>query len=180
MQFDPDKHHRRSIRLKEYDYSQSGAYFVTVCAWQKENIFGEIKNAKMLLNEYGRLVQEHWEAIPEHFDNVETDEFVIMPNHIHGIVSLSNVGAQFIAPFRKATTENQGVINHAPTVGEIFRAFKARCAHAINQIRNTTGVPLWQRNFYEHIIRSEDELNRTRQYIRENPARWESDDEYSL
>jgi putative transposase len=191
MTYNPEIHHRRSIRLKEYDYSQAGAYFITVCAWKKENIFGEIKNGEMLLNEYGQIVHGHWDAIPG-LNNAEIDEFIIMPNHIHGIVSLSNVGAQFIAPFRKTTTEKQGVmniapteyngskqgaINHAPTVGEIVRAFKARCTHAINKLRNTPGVPLWQRNYYEHIIRDDRELYAIREYIRYNPLKWDEDEE---
>jgi len=100
-----------------------------------------------------------------------------MPNHIHGIIILPNVGAQFIAPFRKITTDNQGVINHAPTIGEIVRAFRARCTHMINIIRNTPGIPLWQRNYYEHIIRNEPELHAIREYIRDNPLKWDMDEE---
>jgi putative transposase len=176
MMYKPEFHHRRSIRLKEYDYSQSGAYFVTVCAWKKENSFGEIKNGEMLLNEYGRIVQEQWNALPGHFVSVETDEFVVMPNHVHGIFMLT-VGAQFIAPFPENTTEEQGVMNPAPTVGEILRAFKARCTNAINKIWNTSGMPLWQRNYYEHIIRDGQELLAIRDYIRYNPLKWDEDHE---
>lgn len=175
MNFNPEIHHRRSIRLKGFDYSQEGAYFVTVCAWKKECLFGEIKNGEMLLNEFGEIVMKYWDAIAGHFDNVETDEFVVMPNPIHGIINI--VGAQFIAPFRKTTTEKQGVINHAPTIGEIVRAFKAQCTHATNQIRNTSGIPLWQRNYYERIIRTEKELDQIREYIMNNPVQWELDDE---
>jgi REP element-mobilizing transposase RayT len=113
-------------------------------------LFGEIKNGEMVLNECGKTVMKCWDDLPNHYNHAQLDEFVIMPNHIHGIVSLSNVGAQFIAPFRKTTTAKQGVINiaptennatkqdvvnHAPTVGEIVRAFKARCTHAIRKIR---------------------------------------------
>jgi REP element-mobilizing transposase RayT len=110
-----------------------------------------------------------------------------MPDHIHVIIVI--VGAQFIAPVRNAATENQGVtnqgaINRAPTqnngtntVGEIVRAFKARCTHAINRIRNAPGVPLWQRNYYEHIIRKEPELHAIREYIRHNPLQWDQDEE---
>ena len=150
---------------------------MTICAWNRECLFGEIKDGEMLLNEYGRSVREHWDAIAGHFNNLETDEFVVMPNHIHGIVSLSNVGAQFIAPFKKTTTEKQGVMNHAPTIGEIVRAFKARCTRAISKIRNTPGVPVWQRNYYEHIVRTEKELHTIRQYIRYNPLKWAEDEE---
>ncbi len=179
MTYNPEIHHRRSIRLREYDYSQSGAYFVTLCTWNRECFFGEIKNGEMLLNEYGEIAMKYWDAIPGHLPHVEMDEFIIMPNHIHGIVII--VGAQFIAPFRKTTIEKQGVINkgvmnHAPTVGEIVRAFKARCTNAINQIRNTLGISLWQRNYYEHIIRDEKELNRIREYIINNPLQWAEDE----
>jgi putative transposase len=177
MTYKSEIHHRRSIRLRNYDYSQAGAYFVTVCAWNRECLFREIKNGDTFLNELGDIVMKCWDLIPTHFPHVEIDEFVVMPNHIHGIVILSNVGAQFIAPFRKTTTEYQGVMNHAPTVGKIVRAFKARCTHMINNVRNTPGGPLWQRNYYEHIIRDESELHRIREYIRDNPVKWHEDEE---
>lgn len=134
MTYNPEIHHRRSIRLKGYDYSQAGVYFVTVCAWNKEFLFGEIKDGKMLFNEYGEIVMKCWNAIPGHFVNVACDEFMVMPNHIHGIISISNVGAQFIAPScidrptsRHSVTNqnnqngatNQGVMNHAPTIFHI-------------------------------------------------------------
>jgi putative transposase len=202
MTYNPEIHHRRSIRLKDYDYSQVGAYFVTVCAWQRECLFGEIKDGDVFLNELGDTVMKCWASVPTHFPHVETDEFIVMPNHVHGIIILSGVGAQFIAPFRKTTTENQGVMNqgvmnyaptvnngmnpdvlnqgvmnHAPTVGKIVRAFKARCTHMINNVRNTTGLPVWQRNYYEHIIRDERELHAIREYIRYNPLKWDEDEE---
>ena len=193
MTYNPEIHHRRSIRLKEYDYSQSGAYFVTVCVWQRESLFGEIKNGETLLNEFGKIVIKCWDDLPNYYPNAQLDEFVVMPNHVHGIVSLSNVGAQFIALFRKTTLEKQGVINVAPTenngskqgamnlgpttVGEIVRGFKARCTHAINKIRKTPGVPVWQRNYYEHIIRDDRELDTIRQYIGYNPLNWDEDEE---
>lgn len=172
MTHNPEFHHRRSLRLTDYDYSQAGAYFVTVCAWQKKCLFGEVKGGEMLLNKYGEIVKECWDAIAGHFTDVETDEFVVMPNHIHGIITMSNVGAQFIAPFQKPTAEkqgvmaenpgamnyaptenngtNQGVMNRAPTVGDIVRAFKARCTHAINRMRNAQGVPACGSLRHEH------------------------------
>jgi putative transposase len=192
MIYNPDIHHRRSIRLKGYDYSQAGAYFVTLCAWNKEYLFGEIVDGKMLLNEYGEIVIKCWEAIPSHFVNVGCDEFVVMPNHVHGIITITNVGAQFIAPSyvdchtsrysainqnNKKNVINQGAINRAPTVGGIMRSFKARCTCMINQIRNTPGTPVWQRNYYEHIIRDDRELQAIREYIRYNPIKWNEDEE---
>ena len=178
MKYNPDIHHRRSIRLKDYDYSQSGAYFVTICNKNKECLFGDVVDRKMRLNEMGIVVQQCWNVIPEHFPNTVSDEFIVMPNHIHGIIVI--VGAQFIAPFGKTMSGNQGVMNHAPTTaGEIVRAFKARCTYAINQVRITPGMPLWQRNYYEHIIRNEPELNKIREYIINNPLNWESDENYN-
>ena len=192
MTYNPEINHRRSIRLKGYDYSQQGAYFVTICAWNKECLFGELKNSEMLLNEYGEIGMKCWEAVPSHFLYVETDEFIVMPNHVHGIITITNVGAQFIAPSyvdchtsrhsvinqtNKKNVINQGVINHAPTIGGIVRSFKARCTYMINQIRNTHGIPVWQRNYYEHIIRDDRELQAIREYIRYNPLKWGEDKE---
>jgi len=178
MKYDPDRHHRRSIRLKGYDYSEGGAYFVTICTQGRECLFGDIVDDEMRLNDTGTMVRDLWHEIPEHFRHADIDEFVVMPNHFHGIIVI--VGAQFIAPFDCDAINNnkkQGVMNHAPTtVGEIVRAFKARCTNAINHIRNTPGTPLWQRNYYEHIIRGEGEMNRIRKYIVDNPAKWAEDE----
>ena len=89
--YDPKKHHRRSIRLKGYDYTSAGAYFVTIVTYQRECLFGEIVDGKMVLNDYGRVADEYWREIPEHFDNVELGAFIIMPNHIHGIIIITDV-----------------------------------------------------------------------------------------
>lgn len=183
MTFDPDIRHRRSIRLKGYDYSEAGASFVTICTQGMEYLFGDIGDNEMRLNDAGTMVRDLWHKIPDHFPHTDIDEFVVMPNHVHGIIVI--VGAQFIAPFDCDAINNnknqgvmkQGAINRAPTVGEIVRAFKARCTHAINQIRNTPRRPVWQRNYYEHIIRNEEEMNRIREYIIDNPARWAEDED---
>jgi len=92
MTYNPEIHHRRSIRLRDYDYSQAGVYFVTICAWKKECLFGEIKNSEMFLNEYGEIVMRCWDDLPNHYQYTQLDEFVIMPNHVHGIIVI-NVGA---------------------------------------------------------------------------------------
>jgi len=126
----------------------------------------------MRLNDAGRIVQDIWDALPGHYPCVELDCFVVMPNHIHGIVVLNDVGAQFITP-----NNNQGAMNRAPTVGEIIRAFKARCTHSINHLRGVQGVSIWQRNYYEHIIRNESSLQEIREYIANNPAQWAIDRE---
>ncbi|MHB8881903.1 MAG: transposase [Thermodesulfovibrionales bacterium] len=180
MKYEPDKHHRQSIRLKGYDYSQAGAYFVTICTQNRECLFGDSVSGAMRLNDAGQMVRAVWNKIPDHFPNADIDESVVMPNHFHGIIIINTVGAQFIAPCdRHLTNQNnkEGAINHAPTpVGEIVRALKARCTHAINQIQNTPGHPVWQRNYYEQIIRSEEGMNRIRQYISENPMGWSEDE----
>lgn len=180
LKYESDKHHRQSIRLKGYDYSQAGAYFVTICTQNRECLFGDIVGGAMRLNDAGQMIRAVWHQIPDHFLNADIDEFIVMPNHFHGIIVINNAGAQFIAPCdRHPTNQNnkEGAINHAPTaVGEIVRAFKARCTHAINQIQNTPGHPVWQRNYYEHVIRSEEGMNRIRQYISENPMGWSEDE----
>jgi REP-associated tyrosine transposase len=165
MTYNPEIHHRRSIRLKEYDYSQSGAYFVTVCAWKEECLFGEIKNGEMLLNKYGGIVRNCWDDLPNHYQHAQLDEFVIMPNHVHGIIVLK-VGAGF----KPAPTKQYGL-------PEIVRAFKAFSSRRINDIRDTCGISIWQRNYYERIIRGEKDLHSIREYIRYNPLKWEEDEE---
>jgi putative transposase len=165
----PDVHHRRSIRLQGYDYAQAGAYFVTICTQDKECSFGKVVSGEMVLNDAGRLTQAVWAGLPERFPIAELDQFVVMPNHLHGILVL--VGVQFIAP----TIPRQGVITRAPTLGEIIRSFKAVTARQIH----LAGLQefKWQRNYYEHIVRDEDSLTHIREYIATNPIRWELDRE---
>ena len=172
MKYDPDKHHRRSIRLKGYDYSQPGAYFVTVVTQDRACLFGEIVDGEMQLNNSGQIAKAAWDELPARFPSVRLDAFIVMPNHVHGI---NIVGAQFIAPSDGFGATNQGVMNHAPTLGEIVRAYKAASTRLIRQ----AGTPdfAWQRNYYEHVVRDEESLNRIRQYILDNPERWEFDHE---
>jgi REP element-mobilizing transposase RayT len=171
MTFNPDIHHRRSIRLKEYDYTEVGAYFVTICAFQRECLFGDLVAGEMRLNEFGMIAQDAWDDLPKHYSHVELDQFVIMPNHVHGIVVLKNGGR---------------VTDHAPTLElsqkrhgfpEIVRAFKTFSAKRLNQLRNNPGCPVWQRNYFERVIRNDDNLSKAREYIVNNPMKWESDKE---
>ncbi len=155
---------RRPIRLQGYDYSRAGAYFVTVCTHDRLCLFGEIADRRMALNDAGRMVQQVWDDLPNHYSHVELDECVVMPNHVHGIVVIVGAG------FKPAPTKRHGL-------PEIVRALKAFSARRINEIRNTPGVKLWQRGYYEHIIRNDDELNRIREYIANNPMKWEMDRE---
>ena len=168
--FNPDIHHRRSIRLRNYDYSQPGAYFVTLTTYQRLHLFGEIKEQVISLNQYGETIKFYWEDIPNHYSNILLDSFTIMPNHVHGIIiitdSILNVGAG---------------LKPAPTkrypLSEIVRAFKTFSARGINKTRATPGIPVWQRNYYEHIIRNEKELSPIREYIYSNVIEWKSDSE---
>lgn len=179
MKYNPDVHHRRSIRLKGYDYAQSGAYFVTVCTQGREGLFGEIKNGKMELNAAGRMVQTVWKELPEHYPGVDIDEFIVMPNHVHGIIIINEmVGAIHELPVQKPiqnTAESDRKARRQMLLPKIVGRFKMNSAKRVNEWRKTPGLPLWHRNYYEHIIRDEDSLNKIREYIIQNPARWEYD-----
>jgi REP element-mobilizing transposase RayT len=175
MTFDPEIHHRRSIRLQHYDYAQAGAYFVTVCVQNRACLFGTISEGQMRSNDHGKIVNECWNDLPNHYGHVILDVFEVMPNHVHGIIILSDntVGAGL----KPAPT-----CKPAPTIKhhglpEIIRAFKTFSSRRINQVRNTRGMPVWQRNYYEHVIRNEDDLNKVREYIITNPAGWDKDEE---
>ncbi|PJB88198.1 transposase [Candidatus Roizmanbacteria bacterium CG_4_9_14_0_8_um_filter_34_12] len=163
--------HRKSIRLKNYDYSQSGLYFVTICTQNRECIFGNIINnnvgvgrdrpISMILNQYGKIIENVWESLPNHH-SVELDVFQIMPNHVHFILHIV-LGAS-----RRAPT----------TLGFIVGMFKTECTKQINKLRNTPGQKIFQRNYYEHIIQNENELIKIRQYIKTNPLFWNQDINY--
>lgn len=164
---------RRSIRLKDYDYTQNGAYFVTICTFQRYEWFGEIRDDSMNLNRVGRIAQDCWLQISDHFPHVELDEFVVMPNHLHGIlVIMHDAGARHVVPLQSAAFA-QPIAGSLPT---IIRSFKAAVTKQINR-SHLPSERIWQRNYYEHIIRSETSLNAIRQYIQANPAQWESDEE---
>jgi putative transposase len=171
MKYNADIHHRRSIRLRGYDYTRAGAYFVTACAHARESLFGQIVAGEMRRNTYGEIALECWQAIPDHGPHVELDAFVVMPNHIHGILVLPDDTA---SPLRQATQErfSKPVAGSLPT---IVRLYKAAVTRRINEVRNAPGVPIWQRNYYEHIIRDQASLDRIRAYIADNPSRWASD-----
>src|SRR5258706_11147815 len=165
----PTNPSRRSIRLKEFDYSQPGLYFVTIVTHQRKCLFGEIVDGKVRLTKAGTIVSEIWVGVQERFPNVSADLFVVMPNHVHGIIT---VGAQFIVTDRAG---EKGAMNRAPTLGQVIRTLKAASTHRIRQ-SNGLGI-VWQRNYYEYVIRDEQSLQRIRQYICDNPLRWELDPE---
>ncbi len=161
---------RKSIRLREYDYSLQGSYFVTVCARERANLFGEIIDGIMNENECGTIIRSCWKELPAHYRNILLDAFVLMPNHVHGIIIIVDdvVGARSPRPYKKIT------------LGNIIAFFKYQSTKCINEMRNTPGIPIWQRNYYEHIIRNEKSVYRIREYISTNPQQWTWDKEYSL
>ena len=141
---------------------------------------GNVVDGEMKMNQFGKIVKECWEEIPDHFQHVELDEFVVLPNHVHGIIIIvgeqCSVGARHAVPLHN--NERQREQFGRPTRGTlptIIRSFKSATTKRVNEIRNSQGEPVWQRNFYERIIRNEKELNRIREYIFNNPARWNED-----
>ncbi len=229
MKYNPDIHHRRSIRLKGYDYSRSGAYFITICTHDRQCLFGEVVDGRMRLNALGEMARQCWQDIPRHFPHAALDAFVVMPNHVHGIVWIVNdpnqstndndvgaktvgaksdeigslgdasetVGAKNFSPLRSSTHSHQQRANHdspghstpssppAPqnprprgtskTIGSIVRGFKIGVTKWARQ--HTDIHIVWQRNYYEHIVRDENDLNRIREYIMNNPLNWAKDQE---
>ena len=169
-----ENHHRRSIRLQGYDYSQPGMYFVTIGVEGRTCLFGEVVRGKMILDQIGQIVEEEWLRTPVLRPSVTLDEFIVMPNHFHAVVMIVYEGRGTAR--RAPTTERFGrpVSGSLPT---IVRSFKSATAKRINELRGTPSAPLWQRNYYEHVIRSEEELQRIREYIQTNPLRWEFDRE---
>lgn len=159
---------RKSIRLPGYNYSKPGAYFVTICVKDHVRLFGSIQNSAMQENEFGKIVRTCWNDLPRHYPSVKLDAFVIMPNHIHGVVVIVDNGNTVGAGFKPAPTNTNTPNHHG--LPEIIRALKTFSARRINEIRKTPGVPVWQRNYYEHIVRNESALHQIRKYIADNPA----------
>jgi len=176
MKYNLEKHHRHSVRLKGYDYSCTGAYFITICAWNRECIFGEIIEGEIKLNACGTIVQQEWMRTRDLRPNIELDEFVVMPNHFHGIVII-NAGNICRDMARHAPTGRQFAKPIANSLSTVIGAFKSSVTKLINILRNTPGMPVWQRNYFERVIRNEKELFRIREYIRINPAQWDIDEE---
>jgi len=168
------RHHRKTIRLREYDYSQPGEYFITICTHEKEYKFGEIVAEEMRLSQEGIIAQQFWQQIPRHFENAELDEFVVMPNHIHGIIKLNDRrDVQLNVPTSHVPTRlspNKG------SLSVIMRTYKA----AVTTECRRKGLSdfRWQSRFYEHIVRSNKDLDRIRDYIAGNVLQWTFDSEY--
>ncbi len=157
---------RKSNRLKEYDYSRQGYYHITICTDNRQEVFGKIENSKMVLNQYGNIARNCWVDLPNHHGNINLDEYIIMPNHIHGIINLV-VGAGPARPSNKNTKNNN--------LSAIIGSYKSAVTKQINKLNNISFQ--WQRSFHEQIIRtSNHSLYNIREYIRNNPAKWDTDE----
>jgi REP element-mobilizing transposase RayT len=178
MPYDSNQHHRRSLRLKGYDYSQEGLYFVTICCQNRLCRFGQIVNGEMMLNEYGKIAYNEWLNLQKRYPNVTLDVFQIMPNHIHGIIALDTVGATLaVAPNNNSVAQNDkgAGASPAPTIGNIVGAYKSLVMNTCLQMfksQNKYMGKLWQRNYYEHIIRNNKSYQNIADYIIKNPAKW--------
>jgi putative transposase len=149
---------RQSLRLKGYDYSQAGAYFITVCTHRRMLLFGDVIEGDVRLNDIGAIINQSWVNLPNHYPGIELDSFIVMPNHMHGILILND-----------EVDSRHGIV-------EIVRGFKTFSARKANELREVRAA-LWQRGYYEHVIRDEKALSRIRTYISNNPARWTDDPE---
>lgn len=169
---------RRSIRLPEYDYSWQGEYFVTICVHARECLLGKVVNGEMVVNEFGQIVQRCWKELPSHYAQLSLGEWVVMPNHMHGILIINDADVEAIPV---------GVIHELPLhespmykrrkmlLSKIIGRFKMNSGKQINLIRNLPGSSVWQRNYYEHIIRNGKSYIEIENYIRNNPLNWHTD-----
>jgi len=198
------KHNRRSIRLPHYDYARAGYYFITITAQNREHLFGEICDGVMVLNVAGEMVQGLWYDITNDFPNVALHDFVVMPNHIHGIIQMKHhetVGVPLVGTLdaKVGTLNADGEINcngipikgnhkglplrlsrEYKTVGNVIGAFKSKTTNTyIKMVKNNTLPPfnkrIWQRNYYEHVVRDENDYARIAEYVKNNPLRWNDD-----
>jgi len=188
---------RRSIRLKYYDYARQGAYYVTVCVNDRKCVFGDVRDGEMILNDPGKMVDKWWRELPIKYSMVKIDEYKIMPNHMHGIIMIvgngknGDVGADLcVRPDNWGNFDAGDVVKGqthgsapTPSIGTIIRWFKTMSTN--EYIRNVKSgnwplfnTRLWQRNFYEHVIRGESDLAQLREYIMNNPTNWGKDEYY--
>lgn len=170
---------RRSVRLQSYDYRQQGVYFITVCSHDRQPLFGSIVDGKMVSSAFGMTVSDCWTSIPAHFQGTILDEFVVMPNHVHGLIAIADLGAGEACLAPTVTPSGSGhtkLRQKRPTLGTIVGSFKAATTKRINDLRGTPGVAVWQRNYYEHIVRNDGDLEAIREYIIANPRNWSKDE----
>lgn len=174
--------HRQSLRLKDSDYSQTGAYFVTICTNNRQWLFGEIRQGEMVLSAIGRLVSAQWQQIPYRFAGLELGAWIVMPNHIHGILIITRSGeaSNLITPVLQETADRKTLPTQprgtAPgSVGAIIQNYKSITSRKISRQNESMRAAIWQRNYYEHIIRNEREFRAISEYIIANPHNWEHD-----
>ncbi len=170
------KYRIKSTRLKDWDYSLEGAYFVTICTKDREHFLGEIAEGVITQTEQSKIARECWLDLPNHYPNCVLDVFVVMPNHVHGIIIIDNQINSVETGFKPVSTTNRvNCINKRYSLFEIIRGFKTFTARKINDLQNTQGKPFWQSRFYDHIVRDENDLIRIREYIVHNPIKWDAD-----
>ena len=181
IRYDPEKHHRRSIRLRGWDYSQPGAYFVTIVAYGRELLFGQVVGDEIQLSKFGEIAHDEWLASADIRREIQLDAFVVMPNHIHGIVwivaddNMVGTHGRVVGATGRSPLPPRGPTPRS--LGSFIAGYKSAVTKRINEIRGTPGT-VWQRNYYERIIRNDRELDAIRRYIRDNPAHWAEDSEH--
>lgn len=178
MEYNPQIHHRRSIRLTKYDYSQPGAYFITICTYKKQPWFGEIRHTQMHLNQLGKIVAQEWLRTPKIRPEIILDEWIIMPNHLHGIIIITDaVLAHQQASHEPSQSESSQFCRKSYSIPSIIAGFKSATTRQVNERRGTPRSPLWQRNYYESVVLNFDKLDGVRNYIKNNPFNWYQDSE---
>lgn len=180
MIFDPGQHHRRSIRLPEYNYAGPGEYFLTLCTFHRFCLFGRVIDGAMHCNEYGRIVERCLQEVCVRYPHVTWDTYVIMPNHLHAILFVRAGGPRPYGERGEQYGFHDGRVeatNAAPTLGNIVAYFKYESTKTVNRLRAAGAKPVWQRNYYEHIIHDDESLDSIREYILNNPSCWEQDHE---
>jgi REP element-mobilizing transposase RayT len=164
------------MRLPHWDYRENGAYFVTICTYERSLLFGDVPFEELRLNDLGRAVEEAWTRSAEIRAEIWLDAFVVMPNHVHGIVWICHaqpVGPQGLAPLRPASASSFAV--QPMSLGSMVRGFKSASKIRVNELRRTPGMAVWQRNYFERVLRDDRELDRAREYILDNPRKWAED-----
>jgi REP element-mobilizing transposase RayT len=171
---------RKSPRLKDYDYSQNGAYFITICSYQRTHLFGDVVNYEMKLSTMGEIAQSCWERIPDHFPQVEIDAFIVMPNHVHSIILIgdqpaneTNVGTRYASSAAHPNGVKSG------SLGAIVGSYKSAVTKQIRDFLKTDDRIVWQERYHDHIIRSSEALDKIRTYTLNNPALWDKDTFFS-
>ncbi len=181
MKFNPEIHHRRSIRLADYDYSQTGFYLITLCTHQKQYLFGEIRNNKMHFNQIGKVVQEEWLQSATIRKEIELDEWVIMPNHLHGIVIINSINNQDQEVIHQEQGASLAPLQRNPkSLSSFVAGFKSSVTKRVRLMSEISDFIVWQRNFYESVIKDDIHLDHTRLYIQNNPVNWHRDPEKLL